>query len=708
MLSPRFVSHLPLILPALGMTGLMPAHAEEAAEIGGGNEGETIVVTARAQTLYRVTETEVGKIAADPLDVPQSVQVINSDMIEDQGARDIRDLYRNVPGVSANNYATVTYRGFSQDVTYYDGLRGDPFQTFSVPQLFTIDRVEFLKGPAGMLYGAGSPGGTINYVTKKPSDQFAANMRAIVGGRNRYGGSFDVTSPLDKDGVMSARAGLFYEDYDSYRAHASSRTLVADGGLTARISDDTKLTVQVTDYDQDLPGNRLRGIPIDADGNFLTYRSWNHNDPGDFIRYNGLVTQARLDSKLSDAISFNVAGRWFRYNEDQEYHEPVALRDTDGDGVYDTVTREFRKQHRHVEGLSLGANLVGKFTTGVFEHTVLLGGDWYREDSTGQNYATRNVSALSLIDPDYSDSSKPDLSGVTPSYTDARALRRGVYLQEQLGIGEHVILVGGVRRDWFDDNDYIAGDSASSAATTWRTGAIYKPRRDVSLYVSWSQAFEPQDVSDQSPLAGGPFAAETGNQIEAGIKTDLLNGRIQTTLAAYRIVRRNVLQIDDSQDAVNGVDQLAPIGEVTSKGVEATVTADVTRDWVVSLNYAYNDTRITGTAEGQSIDNSVGDRFPNTPHHQAGFWTRYQVQAIETAFAFGGQYVSDQIDRSGDRLKPFTVFDATISHDFGFAEVKFRIENIFDKYYAVSGFTGAKGAYLGNARSWFVELRRRF
>ena len=265
-----------------------------------------------------------------------------------------------------------------------------------------------------------------------------------------------------------------------------------------------------------------------------------------------------------------------------------------------------------------------------------------------------------------------------------------------------------MRRDWFDDNDYIAGDSASSAATTWRTGAIYKPRRDVSLYVSWSQAFEPQDVSDQSPLAGGPFAAETGNQIEAGIKTDLLNGRIQTTLAAYRIVRRNVLQIDDSQDAVNGVDQLAPIGEVTSKGVEATVTADVTRDWVVSLNYAYNDTRITGTAEGQSIDNSVGDRFPNTPHHQAGFWTRYQVQAIETAFAFGGQYVSDQIDRSGDRLKPFTVFDATISHDFGFAEVKFRIENIFDKYYAVSGFTGAKGAYLGNARSWFVELRRRF
>ncbi|WP_260928944.1 TonB-dependent siderophore receptor [Novosphingobium sp. 9] len=707
----RILAPLPLLALASSLTAGPAFAADENAAGATADDtdpAEAIVVTARAQTLYRVRDTDVGKIPANPLDIPQSVQVINSEMMQDQGARDITDLYRDVPGVSANNYATVTYRGFSQDVTFYDGLRGDPFQTFSVPQLFTIDRVEFLKGPAGMLYGAGSPGGTINYVTKKPQDTFAANVRAILGGRSRYGGSVDVTGPLDKDGILTGRIGGFYEDYDSYRDHASSRTLIGDAGLSAKLAPDTKLTVQVTDYDQNLPGNRLRGIPVDANGNFLTYRSWNHNDPDDFIRYNGLVTQARLDSKLSDAISFNLAGRWFRYNEHQEYHEPVALKDTDGDGVYDTVTREYRDQHRHVEGLSFGANMVGKFTTGPFSHTVLVGADWYRELSTGTNYATRNVPALSLIDPDYRDSTKPDLSGVTPSLTDSKALRRGVYAQEQLGIGEHVILVGGVRRDWFDDNDYIEGESASEAATTWRAGAIYKPRHDLSLYVSWSQAFEPQDVADQSSAAGGPFKPESGSQWEVGAKSDLFDGKVQATLAAYRIVRRNVLQVDVSQDSVNGVDQLAPVGEVTSKGIEATLTTDLTKNWVFSVNYAYNDTRITGTVEGQSIDNSVGDRFPNTPHHQAGFWTRYQVAPIDTAFALGGQYVSNQLDRSGDRLKPFTVFDATISHDFKVFEAMFRIENIFDKYYATSGFTGPKGAYIGNARSWFIELRRKF
>jgi iron complex outermembrane receptor protein len=695
------VAAIPL---ALGIG--IPAFADEAPVAD--DARQSIVVTARAQKLYRVTNTEVGKIAADPMDVPQSVQVINSDMIEDQGARDIRDLYRNVPGVSADNYATVTYRGFSQDVTYYDGLRGDPFQTFSVPQLFTIERVEFLKGPAGMLYGSGSPGGTINYVTKKPSDVFGGNVRLIGGGRNRYGGSADVTGPLDAAGDITARAGLFYEDMSSYRDKASSRTFVGDAGMAVKLVPDTKVTVQLTDYDQNLPGNRLRGIPIDADGNFYAKRSWNHNDPDDYIRYNGLVTQARLDSKLTDALSFNAAARWFKYNEDQKYHEPVALRDTDADGVYDTITREYRDQKRKVEGLSFGANLVAKVSTGSIDHTILLGGDWYREDSIGTNYATRSVPTRSLIDPDYTTDSRPDLSNVIPSYSDARALRRGVYLQEQMGLGEHIILVAGLRRDSFDDTDYIEGAKASAAATTWRTGAIYKPRKDVSLYVSWSEAFEPQSVTDQSPLAGGPFAPETGSQWEVGAKTDLMDGRVQATLAAYQIVRRNVLQIDDSQDAVNGIDQLAPIGEVTSKGIEATLTADITKDWLVSANYAYNDTRVTSSVEGQSVDRSVGGRFPNAPQNKAGFWTRYQIAAIDTAFSVGGQYVSSQIDRSGDRLKPFTVFDATISHDFGIFDAKFRIENIFDKFYAVSGFTGPKGAYIGNARSWFVELRRKF
>lgn len=136
--------------------------AEQGADAGG-----VIIVTGRAQKLYRVDETTSGKMATPPLESSLVITTISEQLIEDQGARDAQDLYRNISGVSFFSYAGVTARGFRQEEIFYDGLRGDPYAGFSVPQLFNIERVEFLKGPAGMLYGPGAPGGLFNYITKK-------------------------------------------------------------------------------------------------------------------------------------------------------------------------------------------------------------------------------------------------------------------------------------------------------------------------------------------------------------------------------------------------------------------------------------------------------------------------------------------------------------------------------------------------------------
>lgn len=146
-------------------------------------DSDQIIVTGRAQRLYRTETTTVGKSAEDPLDIPQALQVINKDLFADQGARDATDIYRNISGVSFFSYAGVTFRGFRQDQSFYDGMRGNPFIGFSVPQLFNIERVEVLKGPAGLFFGPGSPGGIINYVSKVPGDASAcawSRRRAIM------------------------------------------------------------------------------------------------------------------------------------------------------------------------------------------------------------------------------------------------------------------------------------------------------------------------------------------------------------------------------------------------------------------------------------------------------------------------------------------------------------------------------------------------
>jgi iron complex outermembrane receptor protein len=712
------MTYVKALVFAAATAGLaVPAVAEEVPEAPmTDSSDEDIVVTGRAQKLYRAPETTIGKVPGDALDIAQSVQVITNQLIEDQGARDVTDLYRNVSSISFFSYSGVNFRGFRQDTAFYDGLRGNPFVGFAVPQLFNIDRVEFLKGPAGMLYGPGSPGGTINYVTKKPGDEFRADIRAVAGSRSRYGGSAEVTGPIVGD-VVTARAGLFFEDYNHFRVNAKSRTLIADGGLKVRLAPNTELVVQATHYDQQQPGNRLRGVQVDMDGNFIAPIRWNHNEPTDFLNLDAQVFQARLDSKLNDAISFNLAARYFEYDERQNYHEPQGTRvDTNGDGVVDFTNREFRDQIRGTDSLSFGGNLIAEFTTGGIGHTILFGADWSQEDSLSLSRTARPRSAggpvpgISLTNPVYGLTQGVLYNLAATPYTRglSRSMRGGIYLQDQVTIGEMFILSAGVRKDWFEDDNRLSTIDFSDSDITKRFGAIFKPRPDISIYASWSDTFEPQAAGSQIADVGGPFAPVTGEQIEAGIKTALLGGRIQASTAIYQIKRANILQTDTSLPPVNGRDQLRPIGEITSRGFEFDVATDLTPNWVLTFTYAYNDTRVTGTVPGQSVSNAVGDRFANVPEHKLGFWTRYQVAAIDTAFAFGGEYVSERVGLDRERVRAYTIFDASIIKDFGFVEAKVRIENIFDKEYAASGFGIRNGSFPGEPRTLFVELKKTF
>lgn len=676
---------------------------------------DEVIVTGRAQRLYRTDETTIGKTSENPLDIPQALQILNTELIEDQGARDITDLYRNISGVTFFSYAGVTFRGFRQEEAYFDGVRGNPFIGFAVPQLFNIERVEVLKGPAGMLYGPGSPGGTINYVTKTPDNVFAGEITGVIGNYDRIGVSGEVTGPIDADGRFTFRVGGFYEERDSFRVNAGSENLIGDLGLGIALTDRTDLTLQASVYDQTLPANRLRGVPVDLDGNFLTDITWNHNEPTDFATLEAQVYQARLVSQLADNVRFDAKARYSNSSERQNYHEPRGAIDTNGDGRLDAVRRQFRDQFRDAESLSFAANLVADVRALGLDHRILIGGDLAQEDFLFKSRTAAQASLggpvpnLSLFNPVYglTGAANYNLDALPLSNSNDRATRGGLYVQDQIRFGERFIAIAGVRWDRFEDDDRLSDVDFADSEVTYRLGLIFKPRQDISTYASWSNTFEPQGAGNQNADVGGPFAPVTGSQIEAGVKTALQGGRIQINAAVYQIVRENILQVDPSLPPINGRDQLRPIGEVTSEGFEVDVSADLTPNWVLTANYGYNDTRITGTAPGQSITNAVGDRFVNAPQHQAGFWTRYQVPAWRTAFAFGGEYVAERVGFNNERVNPYTVFDASITTELDFAKVRLRVDNLFDRTYAASGF-GLQGSFPGEPRTVFVEVSRAF
>ena len=676
--------------------------------------GEDIVVTGRAQRLYRVETTTVGKAAEDPLNIPQALQVINEDLFTDQGARDATDIYRNISGVSAFSYAGITFRGFRQDQSFYDGQRGNPFIGFSVPQLFTVSRVEVLKGPAGLFFGPGSPGGIINYVSKTPSEVATLRTVATLGNFGRAGLSSEATGRADANGVVTYRLGGFYEAMTPFRYNTKNTSLIGDGGLSFRTNQGGKLTVQATVYDNFLRGNRLRGVPVDDDGNFLGDIRWNANEPTDFLHLKSQAYQARYATDIGDAITFDAGARYFKATETQQYHEARGFVS----GSTDLVAREFRDQIRDVDGLSFMANATAKVPLFGMVHKFQAGADWYDETSILNSRILRSgVTPLSLSKPVYTVTGRDvaRIAALPFAKTDTRTRRKGAYLQDQVSVTDALLLVGGVRYDRFDDavttstaGRVTANPSYSDGRFTYRAGAIVKPRKDVSLYASWSGSFEPQNAANQNPDAGGPFAPVTGGQIEGGVKSVLLGGRLQANAAVYRIVRRNMLQVDPSLAPVNGQDQLRPIGQVTSKGVEIDLATDITPDWVLMANYAYNDTRITGTVAGQSLTNAVGNRFANAPQHQLGFWTRYQIAPIGIAIGFGGEYLSSRISVAGQAVQPYMIFDASITKSLGIMEVMLRVDNLFDKRYAASGFSRQSGSFPGEPRTLLAELRFRF
>ena len=696
---------VPLLAQESGAGG--SAEAQELAAVA--SDGDVIVVTGRAQKLYRAEETSTGKLATRPLESSLVITTITEQLIEDQGARDAQDLYRNISGVSFFSYAGVTARGFRQEEIFYDGLRGDPYAGFSVPQLFNIEKVEFLKGPAGMLYGPGAPGGIFNYITKKAEDdRLSGNIQAIAGTEDRWGGSAEINAPLGNG--FAARGGLFYEDRGTFRTNAASRTLIADGGLSFDPGP-VRIDIQATHYDQELDANRLRGVPVNDEGEFLTDRRWNHNEPGDFLNLESDVLQMQLKAEPLAGLTVDATVRYNKAVEVQNYHEPRGLFDSDGDGEIDASIREFRDQRREQETWSFGANAV--WAAGISDkvsNRLLAGFDHFISDQYFQGRSLRGRTTvtpglpnpLSLFDPVYgqSDPATYNQGPFRVTLTDGR--RTGFYLLDELTIGR-LILTGGVRRDSFrDDAD---GTVFEDDETTYRLGMVYRLTDEISAFGQYATSFEPQSASSQNPLAGGPFAPTTGDIFEAGIKTALMDGQIQSSLSAYQIRRTNILQTDPGGDTGNdGVDDLVSLGEITSKGIEFDIAADVTPDWVVTLAYGYNDTRISADNGGGGFSNAVGDRFANAPEHQLGFWTRYQFPKLGLAAALGGDYVSSRVSISGQPVDPYMVFDASLIYETGPIRAMVRIDNLFDKTYAASGFIDRTGHFPGEPRSLFVEV----
>lgn len=694
---------LPLALAVFGALYGADSLAEEQAS--NTSDIERITVSGRAQSLYRVNDGSLAMKTNTPIErTPQAVQILPLSLIEDQAATEVTELYRSISGVSQYNYASVTFRGFRQNDVRYDGVRGDPYGDVSTPQLFNIEQVQVLKGPSGALYGAGDPGGLINYVTKKPSYQRNNKVKLATGSDDFVSGSIELSGPLLDYDNQRYRVGIYQDHENPYRVNTDKRNRTIDLGYAFDLGEDTSITLQYTNVMQHNGGERLRGLPADMDGNFLTDRDFNFNEKSDFLDLDADVFQLSLEHNFNSWLSASMNVRYFEDTERQKYHEPRSATDTDDDGVADFADREYRDQDRHTQTTSVALNLVAE----LGDHTVLLGGDVSRQQEDFFYMRARKadgVVGISYQDPQYGVTDPDSYNMRLAGDNNTEALRYGVYLQDQWRITEAWDVTGSVSLDGFNDEaqDHMADseEKFNDQGFSYRLGSTYKINEHFHPYLSWATGFTPQTVSSQLATNGGPFDPEESKQAEIGLRTFWFDDAVNINFAGYHIVRENILQVDP-----NDTDKQQALGKVRARGFEVDLMGDVTDNLVINANYAYNDTVVKDAVDG--ISRAVGDRFANAPRHQFGLWSRYDLSAINSSIAFGADYVSEQFDQDGGKIKPYTVFDLSWQTQWQAWQFQLNVKNLFDKEYAVSGLLNRTGLYPGEHRRVYASVSYAF
>lgn len=683
------------------------AAQEDDASSDAGDSIEEVVVLGRAQNFYRVSESAVGtKTPTDFLDIPISIQVLSNQLIEDLGARQITDLYRSMSGVSQYSYSGVTARGFRQDEIRYDGVAGDPFSEFGIPELFNIERVEVMKGPAGALYGASQPGAVINYVTKKPTEEELAKVMMQVGSYDLVGFAGEYSGPLNDSGTLRGRVGGFHQKEEPFRYNVKDENTITDIGLEYVPNDDTSLLLQATYLEQHITGGRIRGVPVDDNGNFLADIRWTASEPSDFQYLESTVLQGTLKHRLDvgAGLDTSLTLRHIDNERIQKYHEPRGATDLDGDGDVDSVIRQYRDQFRTNDEFSITLDNIYTSTLAGQEHTILFGLDYFEQDAledlkaAQSDTGTGQVPSLSLSNPVYGLTSGTNYTDF-PSmfFIHGNLARVGLYLQDQVNFSERWSLLAGLRFDSFDNEDLVGANSFRDENISFRGGLVYRARPNLSTYASYSGGFVPQNLGSQDPAFGGPFDPEESSQIEAGLKAELFGGRTQASISAYEIVKENVLQPDPDPNAPVGA--LIEFGEVTSQGVEIDFVGDITDRWVIAANYAYNDTRITATTGAYVLNSAGGDKFSNAPENQAGLWTRFELPNMSSAISGGVDYMDERLSFNGQHVPSYTVYDLSWHTYWKNLTFQLNVRNLFDEEYAQSGFTSRAGHFPGEPRT---------
>ncbi|WP_437420006.1 TonB-dependent siderophore receptor [Stutzerimonas chloritidismutans] len=666
----------------------MSVYAQEA-EPGAGDEPyrlAPIIVNANASAgddSATVVAQELwvgGKVPTSILNTPASVSVVTQKEIEQRSASTTEEVLQYTPGVVTDYYGTddrndyFQIRGF-QATTYRDGLTLGSMRGVR-EEPFAYERIEILRGANSTLFGPADPGGSVNFVTKKPRFESFGQGYVTYGSFDHKEVGIDVGDALNDSKTLAGRFTAKTQDSEREYDHSQDDNHLVMGGLTWEPTAFTSATLVVDQLRQDTTPNS-GGYPKDREydrDEFFGEPTYNFHD----------VERTNISATFShDFDNGFVLRSNLRHSELEDAYGYVYINDSAG-RTGTLVDRGYLGVYSEAEQLNGNLMLQYDARFGDIDSSSIVGVEYL--DSSSENVSVYgSADAIDVTNPVY--------RGVSPAIVyqdrDLDTTIKSVFLQQNLSFYERFIVTFGMRNDSMDvsETDYLAGTKTSDSFSenSFRGALTYIVNDEVSTYISVVESVSPPEVG---------VVPERGKQYEIGVKYAPTGMNALFSAAVYDLTQEDIaVAVVQS----NGVIDQQTVGEQRVRGLDLEAKAELTENLSLIGGYSYMDTEVlrgavqSWTGAGYEVVSIKGNEIVSAPKHSASLWSYYNVPGTDVSVGLGARYVgSYYFGTFNDTGKSdsATLFDAAFNYQIAKGtDLAVNVSNLFDEQHVVGSGT---------------------